>query len=67
MRYIQLPSLIELKLAAGRSRDEADVVELMRQNMDKVDTIHKHLSQVHADYVVAFDHLVERAREQEER
>ena len=64
LRYINLPSLIELKLAAGRARDESDVVELVRFNPEQVDAIRRHLSTVHADYVRAFDQLVERAREQ---
>lgn len=62
--YISLPSLIELKLAAGRGRDESDVIELMRANMDQVDPIRDHLAVAHPEYVVAFDRLVERAREQ---
>src|SRR5262245_9591338 len=36
LRYIDLPSLIELKLAAGRARDESDIVELLRVNSDQV-------------------------------
>jgi hypothetical protein len=64
LRYINLPSLIELKLAAGRARDESDVVELVRVNPKQIDAIRKHLTTVHADYVRAFDQLVKRAREQ---
>jgi hypothetical protein len=64
LRYVTLPSLIELKLAAGRARDEGDVVELVRANADKVDSIRQHLAGVHPDYVAAFDRLVQRAREQ---
>lgn len=64
--YINLPSLIELKLAAGRPRDEGDVAELIRTNLDKIDIIRSHLATVHADYVQAFDRLVERARNQED-
>ena len=30
LHYIRLPALIELKLAAGRAKDEADVVEILR-------------------------------------
>src|SRR5690606_8157197 len=41
--YISLPSLVELKLAAGRLRDEADVVELIRENRNRVDEIANHL------------------------
>src|SRR5262245_10437543 len=62
--YITLPALIELKLAAGRARDESDVVELMRANSQQVDTIRQHLAGVHPSYVQAFDVLVQRAREQ---
>lgn len=64
LRYIALPSLIELKLAAGRARDESDIVELMRANPDRSDTIRQHLAGVHPNYVQAFDVLVQRAREQ---
>jgi hypothetical protein len=37
LRYISLPALVELKLAAARLRDEADVVELARENPDRLD------------------------------
>jgi hypothetical protein len=53
-----------LKLAAGRARDESDVVELIRANPDQVDSIRQSLARVHTDYVAAFDLLVERARDQ---
>jgi hypothetical protein len=66
LRYVTLPALIQLKLAAGRVRDESDVVELVRANPANVDTIRRHLAAVHADYVVAFDRLVDRAREQQD-
>ena len=66
LRYITLPALIHLKLAAGRARDESDVVELLRANVRRVDEIRRHLQAVHADYVVAFDRLLERARDQGE-
>jgi hypothetical protein len=66
LRYISLPGLIQLKLAAGRARDEADVVELLCANPDAVDDIRTHLASVHADYVAAFDKLVTRAREQQD-
>jgi hypothetical protein len=64
LRYISLPSLIELKLAAGRARDESDVVELIRANPEHFDAIRQHLLGAHAEYVRAFDHLVTRAHEQ---
>jgi hypothetical protein len=64
LTYMKLTSLIELKLAAGRARDESDVVELVRANPGLIDSLRQHLSGVHPDYVRNFDHQVERAREQ---
>jgi hypothetical protein len=64
LRYISLLALVELKLAAGRARDESDVIELMRVNADQAGAVRAHLATVHADYVAAFDRLLERAREQ---
>jgi hypothetical protein len=53
-----LPSLIELKLAAGRLRDEADVVELVRENRDSIDELRHHLKLVHPPYVARLDELL---------
>jgi len=64
LRYISLPSLIELKLAAGWARDESDVVELVRANLDQVEAIRQHLGRVYAEYVTAFDVLARRARDE---
>ena len=66
LRYITLPALIELKLAAGRPRDEGDVAELIRANPELVDTVRRHLASVHPDYVIAFDQLARRAGEQQD-
>ena len=65
--YVSLPALVELKLAAGRIGDEHDVVELIRANQDQVEVIRDHLATIHADYVQAFDALVQRAAAQQER
>jgi hypothetical protein len=64
LRYITLPALVELKLAAGRARDDSDVVELLRANADQVDSIRQHVAGVHSSYVHLFDELLDRAREQ---
>jgi hypothetical protein len=64
LRYVSLPSLVELKLAAGRVRDEADVVELIRANPGEVAVIREHLTKVHSNYVHAFDQFVDRAKDQ---
>src|SRR4051812_26098860 len=37
LRYITLSALVELKLAAGRAKDESDVVELIRANADQAE------------------------------
>jgi hypothetical protein len=63
LHYVSLPRLVELKLAAGRARDESDVVELVRANRDEVDAVRRHLATVHGDYVIAFDRLVDQAAE----
>jgi hypothetical protein len=57
LKYIALPALIELKLAAGRLRDEADVVELARENRDRLDEIRRHLESVHPQYASRFEEL----------
>jgi hypothetical protein len=62
LRYIGLPALIELKLAAGRARDDSDIVELIR--VGEIEITRHYLAGVHAEYVQKFDQLVQRAREQ---
>jgi hypothetical protein len=64
LRYVRLPPLIELKLAAGRTQDHADVVKLIQANPDQITAIRDHLTHVHADYVAEFDRLVQRAQEE---
>jgi hypothetical protein len=58
LKYSSLDSLIELKLAAGRLRDEADVVELARENPERVDDIRRHLHAVHPRYASRFEELL---------
>jgi hypothetical protein len=58
LKYMSLPSLVELKLAAGRLRDEADVVELARENPEHRDEIRDHLRQVHPQYLARFEELL---------
>lgn len=59
LTYMSLPSLVELKLAAGRLRDEADVVELIRENPESVQQLREHLATVHPDYARRFDELLQ--------
>lgn len=58
LRYVSLAALVELKLAAGRLRDEADVIELARENVDRLDEIRAHLAEVHPQYALRFEELV---------
>ncbi len=67
LTYIDLAGLVELKVAAGRARDDSDVVELVLANPDRVDAVRQHLATVHERYVERFNELVARAREQVER
>jgi hypothetical protein len=67
LQYIDLASLIELKLAAGRTKDELDVIELLRAKPDCLDTVRQHLVKVHADYVTTFNALAARAAQDESR
>jgi len=65
LQYVALPALVELKLAAGRARDEADVVELIRQNPTALREIAEHLGRVHHEYAAEFQRLVERAKDED--
>jgi hypothetical protein len=67
LRYIHLPGLVELKLAAGRARDDSDIVELIRANANQTDRIRQHLRDVHPFYLSRFDELAARAAEETER
>ena len=66
LRYINLPALIELKIAAGRLKDKADVVELVKINRQQIDLIRLHLLRVHVDYANQFDALVKDASNENE-
>ena len=66
LRFMNFTSLVELKLAAGREKDRADVVALLRANQEKIDALRQHLAMVHPPYVAALDELVQSAREQED-
>jgi hypothetical protein len=63
LKYISLPSLVELKVAAGRLRDEADVVELIRENAEQVAEIQSHLASVHQQYADRFAELIEQSKD----
>jgi hypothetical protein len=63
LKYMSLASLIELKLAAGRLRDEADIIEIARENRDSLAEIKQHLSAVHPVYAARFQELLQQIDE----
>jgi hypothetical protein len=63
LSYISLPALVELKLAAGRLRDEADILELLRENPDRVEQLRQHLTAVHSQYAARLEELLARLDE----
>jgi hypothetical protein len=65
--YIQLNSLIELKIAAGRRKDLADVVALLKGNLEHIASLRQHLASVHPQYAAIFDQLVQSAQDEDER
>ena len=67
LTYLGLAETIELKLAAGRQRDLADVVELLRTNPDDVAVVRVHLERIHAAYVMLFDRCTAEARQQQDQ
>src|SRR5262249_5042226 len=54
LKYMSLVRLVELKLAAGRLRDEADVLELARENPNQLAEIRQHLASSHRQYAKRF-------------
>ena len=58
LKYMSLSSLVELKLAAGRLRDEADVLELVRENRGQVEALRGHLAAVHPQYASRLEELL---------
>jgi len=61
LRYMTLPALMVLKLAAGREKDQFDVVELLRTNEKHVDSLRTHVALVHERYGDDFDRLARSA------
>jgi hypothetical protein len=61
LSYVGLNTLVELKLAAARFKDKADVVELLRIHFDEISQVREHLAGVHFQYVDLFDLLVKEA------
>lgn len=70
--YASLPSWIELKIGAGRQKDRAHVVEVLKKTSDAdLRAIRVALESVHASYAETFEQLlgdaIEERRQEEER
>ena len=63
LAYISLASLIELKIAAGRNKDEQDVIQLIAANPNQLNGIRRHLEEIHPDYAAKFELLVAKSIE----
>lgn len=64
LRYIDFASLVELKIAAGRAKDEVDVIELIKANPEVIPRVREHVKAIHADLVARFEQLAGRAEEE---
>jgi hypothetical protein len=65
LRYMSLSALVILKLAAGRERDQSDVVELIRSNKKSIDSLRLDVAAAHPQYLAAFNDLIQSAADQE--
>jgi len=62
--YITLEGLIELKLGAGRAKDIADLIELIKQHPSSLDSTTSHLQQLHPTYAATFQQLIHQAAQE---
>jgi hypothetical protein len=62
---VPLPALIYMKLKAGRQKDTADVVELLKRGKIDVGVIDRYLEQVAPDYVRKWERAKEIAAKEE--
>jgi len=62
--YISLPGLVELKLGAGRAKDTADLIEMIKVHPQRLAELRHHVAQVHPAYALRFDQLVQQAEEE---
>ncbi len=66
LKYITLRGLIELKLGSYRAKDQADVVELLKQNWEQWPAIANSLAEVHPVLAQRFAECVAEARNEQE-
>jgi hypothetical protein len=65
LEYASLSGWIELKLSAGRQKDRAHVVEVMKRSDEEALSVARgHIASVHVSYLELFDRLLAEAREE---
>lgn len=64
LTFVSLNGLIELKLGAGKAKDIADVVELIKVHPADLASVLEHLASVHSSYVERFSELIRQADEE---
>ena len=64
LRFISLNGLIELKLGAGRAKDVADIIELIKYNPQQLTSVSEYLTALHPDYARRFELLIQQARDE---
>lgn len=64
LNYISLHGLIELKLGAGRAKDIADLIELIKCHPTELQPILDHLATLHPNYVTHFQTLIQQAADE---
>ena len=62
--YISMAGLVELKLGAGRAKDIADLIEIIKMHPDRIQELQEHVTEIHASYGAKFVQLVQQAREE---
>jgi len=63
--YISLTGLVELKLGAGRAKDTADLIEMIKLHPKRLAELRQHVAKVHPAYAIRFDELVQQAQEEQ--
>lgn len=64
LTFIPLNGLMELKLGAGRAKDNADLVELIKVHPAELNSILEHLATIHPSYPTRFSELIRQAEEE---
>lgn len=66
--YAWLPGWVELKISSARQKDFGHVVEVIKKiDNQQIEQISQHLNQIHSDYQVAFNQLVEQAQAEKQQ